>query len=182
MEKTDDSGKNRERFIAMPGINRFSERLKIAMNGITNVALAANCGISESAIRSYLRGSSYPGIDKIQAIADACDAPMAWLITGEEVVKYDDTGVRYDDQDLGNLLRIMGREQKQLLAKAIVQYGVGGIMTALNGIADLTDFLQLTEAQRAQMLRLFGDVKKGAPEGSDSNIANKPASEHKQAS
>jgi len=156
MEKTDDSG-----------INRFSERLKIAMNGLTNVALAARCGISESAIRSYLRGSSYPGIDKIQAIADACDAPMAWLITGDDFAIYDESTERSDDQDLGNLLQIMGREQKQLLAKAIVQYGVGGIMSALNGMADLTDFLQLTEAQRAQMLRLFGDVKKGAPEGSD---------------
>lgn len=182
MEKTADSGKNRERFIAMPGINRFSERLKIAMNGLTNVALAANCGVSESAIRSYLRGSSYPGIDKIQAIADACNAPMAWLITGERVAEYDDELVKYSDSDLGNLLHIMGREQKQLLAKAIVQYGVGGIMSALNGMADLTDFLQLTEAQRAQMLRLFGDVKKGAPEASDSNVTNKPASDHKQAS
>ncbi|WP_049857948.1 helix-turn-helix domain-containing protein [Trabulsiella odontotermitis] len=182
MEKTEFTGKNRERFIAMPGINRFSERLKIAMNGLTNVGLAAACGISESAVRSYLRGSSFPGIDKIQAIADACDAPMAWLITGEAVAKYDDLGAKFTESSLGNLIGIMGEEQKQILAKAIVQHGVAGIMSALNGMADLADFMQMTEAERAQTLRLFNQVKKGATDGSDVDTANNPATNDKRAS
>lgn len=182
MEKTDISGKNCERFIAMPGINRFSERLKIAMNGLTNVALAASCGISESAVRSYLKGGSYPGIDKIQAIADACDAPMSWLITGETVATYSENNAKSGESGLGDVIEIMGTEQKRILARAIVQHGVGGIVSALNGIADLTDFMQLTEAQRAQVLRLFSEVKKGASEGSDIGTANNPTSNTKQAS
>jgi transcriptional regulator with XRE-family HTH domain len=48
-----------------------------------NIDLARKSGVSESAIRSYLKGGSFPSIDKIEAIALACNAPMEWLITVE---------------------------------------------------------------------------------------------------
>lgn len=162
MDKTDAVGKDRERFIAMPGINRFAERLKIAMGDLTNVALASRCEMSESAVRSYLKGRSYPGIDKIQAIAEACGAPLVWLITGEISAESNDEGAQLCDAQLAGVLNIMSKEQRHQLALAIVQHGVTGIFNALRGIESISAFAMLPENERAQLLRLHSDVKKGA--------------------
>lgn len=165
MDKTVLSLKDRERFISMPGINRFAERLKIAMDGLSNVALASSCDISESAVRSYLKGRSYPSIDKIQAIAEACDAPLIWLITGEEVAEKNDSSVLFDDKQMGGVLNLMTKEQRRQLMVAIIEHGISGILNALRGIESLSEFLMLPENERQQLLRLHGEVKKGAHQG-----------------
>ncbi|EAS0140692.1 helix-turn-helix transcriptional regulator [Salmonella enterica] len=169
MNKTDVIEKNRGRFIAMPGINRFSERLKIAMDGLTNVALASRCDISESAVRSYLSGKSYPGIDKIQAISEACEAPLIWLITGEDVAINSDFGAEFCDAQLAGVLSVMSNEQRRQLALAIVQYGLTGIFNALRGIESISEFAMLPENERSQLMRLHGKVKKGASDVSENN-------------
>lgn len=167
------TGKNLERFIAMPGINRFAERLKIAMGNLTNVALASRCDMSESAVRSYLKGRSYPGIDKIQAISEACDAPLVWLITGETVANDDDLNARFSDDQLSGVLNVMSKDQRQQLALAIVQYGITGIFNAIRGIESISAFAILPENERAQLLRLHDDVKKGASvTGEDSGLTD----------
>ncbi|UAN47035.1 helix-turn-helix transcriptional regulator [Serratia sp. JSRIV001] len=179
MNKTDSTAKDRKRFISMPGINRFSERLKIAMGAMTNVALANVCGISESAVRSYLKGRSYPGIDKIQAIAQACSAPMEWLITGDvEADKNDSIAIYYDSKLMG-VIEVMTDEQRQQLAQVIVQHGISGIMRALQSIESIAEFSLLPENERLQLMQLHGEIKKGAPEDSKTNELNLPV--HKQA-
>lgn len=181
MDKTDSYAINQERFIAMPGINRFSERLEIAMNGITNVALAAKCGISESAVRSYLKGKSFPGIDKIQSIAEACGAPMVWLITGVQIAnKSGDIAIK-TDSELSIVLSMMSIEQRKILAKAIIEHGVLGIVSALNGISAVTDFLQLPESERARVLRVYEQIKEGASQGNPGIAEHSPISDKKQA-
>ncbi|MBH2948324.1 helix-turn-helix transcriptional regulator [Serratia marcescens] len=162
MDKTVVTGKNLERFIAMPGINRFAERLKIAMGELTNVALASRCDMSESAVRSYLKGRSYPGIDKIQAISEACDAPLVWLITGEAIANNNDNDAQFSEDRLSGVINVMSKEQRQQLALAIVQHGITGIFNALRGIESISAFAMLPENERAQLLRLHDDVKKGA--------------------
>ncbi|WP_176227897.1 helix-turn-helix domain-containing protein [Cedecea sp. NFIX57] len=165
MEKTGTNTKNRERFIVMQGINRFSERLKVAMNGMPNVTLAAKCGISESAVRSYLKGRSFPGIDKIQAIAEACDAPMTWLITGEApTTDRIENALKYDN-GMTHVISMMTDEQRGSLASAIVEHGVSGIMNALAGISSISEFSMLPENERARVLRLYDQIKKGAHPG-----------------
>lgn len=162
MDKTDMAGKDCGRFIAMPGLNRFAERLKIAMGDLTNVALANKCEMSESAVRSYLKGRSYPGIDKIQAISEACDAPLVWLITGEAVADNNDAIAKFSEDQLANVLSVMTKEQRHQLALAIVQHGIAGITNALRGIESISAFAMLSESERAQLMRLHGEVKKGA--------------------
>lgn len=162
MDKTDDVAKNRERFISMPGINRFSERLKIAMGSMTNVALASECGMSESAVRSYLKGRSYPGIDKIQAIAKACDAPMGWLITGDGFADVCDHVATFSDDKLAGVIEVMSREQRQQLAQVIVQHGISGIMQSLQNIELIAEFSLLPESERRQLMQLHSEIKKGA--------------------
>lgn len=162
MNKTDVPGKDCERFIAMPGINRFAERLKIAMGDLTNVALAGKCEMSESAVRSYLKGRSYPGIDKIQAIAEACNAPLVWLITGEGIGNNSESIAQLSEDQLASVLSVMTKDQRHQLALAIVQHGITGIINALRGIESISAFAMLPESERVQILRLHGDVKKGA--------------------
>lgn len=165
MDKTDKEAKNHNRFIAMPGINRFSERLQIAMQGMTNVALAAKCGISESAVRSYLKGKSFPAIDKIQSIAEACSAPMIWLIVGESIAENDAKIAIYDEPGLGAVLHIMTNEQKRILARAIIEHGILGTINALKGMSAVSDFMLLPEVERARVLRIYEQIKEGASHG-----------------
>ena len=171
------TGKKLERFIAMPGINRFAERLKIAMGNLTNVALASRCDMSESAVRSYLKGRSYPGIDKIQAISEACDAPLVWLITGEVIANNDDLNAQFSDDQLSGVLNVMSKDQRQQLALAIVQYGITGIFNALRGIESISAFAMLPENERAQLLRLHDDVKKGTSVTGEDNGLTDPTRE-----
>ncbi|EDL3541858.1 hypothetical protein CRW69_13220 [Salmonella enterica subsp. enterica serovar Newport] len=154
MDKTDVSRKNHKQFIAMPGINRFSERLAIAMEGLSNVALASSCGLSESAIRSYLKGRSYPGIDKIEAIAKACNVPMSWLITGEAIATIDDGVAVFDDSRVTALITLLGEEQRQNLVWAVVEYGVSGIMEALKKQYDQPEREYTREEQEAMLRAL----------------------------
>ncbi|WOA52532.1 helix-turn-helix domain-containing protein [Dickeya solani] len=179
MKKTDKQGINHERFIPMPGINRFYERLEIAMNGMSNVALATKCNISESAIRSYLKGRSYPGIDKIQPIADACNSPMTWLITGEVDATFDEGFAKYSETELSLVLGMMTDEQRKILVSAIFEYGVSGIVSALNGMAAVTDFMRLSENERAQVLRVYEQIKEGASQG-DSDAAQRSLTTNKR--
>ncbi|EDD0729268.1 helix-turn-helix domain-containing protein [Salmonella enterica] len=66
------------------GIVQFGERLKAAMGEQSNVSLAKKCGLSETVIRGYLSGKTYPSIDKLPALAEAVGKSIEWLVTGEE--------------------------------------------------------------------------------------------------
>lgn len=181
MQKTASEQKAQERFIVMPGINRFSERLRIAMNDMPNVELARKSGVSESAIRSYLKGASFPSIDKIEAIALACNAPMEWLITGEKIVKYSESGVGYDEADIAFIMRNLTEEQRSSLVRAILEFGVTGILNALSDMGMLTEFSLLPNSEKERLVRLYDQIKKGASEGGEVASEDSLASERKRA-
>lgn len=65
-------------------INRFGERLKEAMNGESNLAFAKKCGVSDTTIRKYLRGDTYPDLDTLGVIAEVSGRSLAWLASGED--------------------------------------------------------------------------------------------------
>ncbi|MGL5343537.1 MAG: helix-turn-helix domain-containing protein [Plesiomonas sp.] len=84
MEKYESSDFASKRTNASDEIVRFSERLKIAMNGMSNHRLARLSGLSEATIRKYIKGESYPTIDNAAKVADACNVTLAWLLTGDQ--------------------------------------------------------------------------------------------------
>lgn len=182
MAKTEERTKNRDRFIPMPGINRFPERLRVAMNGLTNVALAERSGLSESAIRSYLNGRSYPGIDKIEAISAACDTPLIWLMTGECVAIKNEDRVELSDSGIESVLALMNAVQKEMLAKAVIAHGVSGIIAALNGMAAIAEFMQIPEKDRERVMRLYSQIKEGDSEGDQQSAPSGPVIKQRQAS
>ena len=59
MDKAEKTVSSAERFIDMEGINRFSERLAMAMGNMTNVELATLCGLSEATVRNYRKGKNF---------------------------------------------------------------------------------------------------------------------------
>ncbi|EKE1131713.1 helix-turn-helix transcriptional regulator [Salmonella enterica] len=76
--------KKTNRFYLEEEINRFGKRLEEAMGGESKTAFAKKCGVSDTVIGKYLRGESYPSINKLPAIANACGKSMNWLIIGRD--------------------------------------------------------------------------------------------------
>ena len=74
---------NTQQSFDLSGINRFGERLKIAIGDESLLSFAKKCGLSDSLIGRYIRGASYPGIDKLALIASATGRSIEWLITGK---------------------------------------------------------------------------------------------------
>ncbi|MNM83574.1 DNA polymerase V subunit UmuD [compost metagenome] len=63
-------------------VGKFSERLQAAIGDKVSVlAFAKRCGISDSLMRKYLRGS-LPGTDNLVAIALNAHVSIAWLACG----------------------------------------------------------------------------------------------------
>ena len=54
------------------------------MGGESKTLFAKKCGLSDTLIGKYLRGESYPSINKLPAIANACGKSMSWLLTGAD--------------------------------------------------------------------------------------------------
>ncbi|MGL4889149.1 MAG: XRE family transcriptional regulator, partial [Aeromonas veronii] len=82
-EKTDVGRNDGERFFPDMRKNRFCERLKFAMNGMANTALANMCGVSESTIRSYLQEKTTPTLTILDSLSSALSTPATWLLSGE---------------------------------------------------------------------------------------------------
>ncbi|HGG5246337.1 TPA: helix-turn-helix domain-containing protein [Salmonella enterica subsp. enterica serovar Paratyphi B] len=135
-EKTDDKGKNRDRIIGHGTINRFGERLKVAMNGMSNAELARRSGMSETTIRKYLQGKIYPALDSLAIVADACGVSLTWLATGEQEPKTGDTIVRdcteqkfdMDIEVLIHLLNRLKKEERDLVFNFISREGVNNLV------------------------------------------------------
>lgn len=63
-----------------PGIGRFVERLREAIGTGSIRAFAARTAMSEGALRTYLRGESFPTLDRLDQIAKAAGRPPGWFI------------------------------------------------------------------------------------------------------
>jgi len=61
----------------------FPRRLAEIKGGMSTLAFAQKCGISESIFRKYLAGTSVPGADKLVEIAQTAKVSLSWLATGE---------------------------------------------------------------------------------------------------
>ncbi|WP_051124119.1 MULTISPECIES: helix-turn-helix domain-containing protein [Dickeya] len=180
-EKTDIETINRDRIIVSSGINRFRERLKEAMNGMSNSELARKSGMSETTIRKYLKGDIYPGIDSAAIVAYACNVSLVWLLCGIELNIEEETNspTRQGAQPSDSILQRLSAEQAKMLSDAIIDHGVTGIITALKGMATVTDFLRLSENERAQVLRVYEQIKEGASQG-DSDAAQRSLTTNKR--
>lgn len=66
-----------------PELGNFKDRLKAAIGHDSIRSFADKCGLSEGVLRNYLRGDTFPTLDRLLAVSVASGVPMAQLATGE---------------------------------------------------------------------------------------------------
>lgn len=80
--------KETQRPILSDRIRRFPERLEAVTNMHESVRMyAAASNLSEGVIRKYLRGESFPTLDRMEQLANAGNVKLSWLATGEGPVR-----------------------------------------------------------------------------------------------
>lgn len=60
----------------------FADRLRRAIGNLSQREYARRVGVSETTIRSYLSGETYPGLDKIASLAMVGGVEPIWLASG----------------------------------------------------------------------------------------------------
>ena len=65
------------------GLETFASRLKQAIGEEAVYAFGRRAGLSDTSLRSYLKGAAVPGIDKAIAMAETAGVGLQWLVTGE---------------------------------------------------------------------------------------------------
>jgi transcriptional regulator with XRE-family HTH domain len=96
--------------------NMFGSRLSVAMemSGYTKSSLARKSGLSEAAIRGYLKHESFPSILQLKKLAKATGVSAAWFL-GEEGEWTEPAGVEDDIALLTMLFRHISEAQRHLV-------------------------------------------------------------------
>lgn len=81
VKKQDETEKTRA--LTNTGVINFRNRLNLLLEGISGNAFAKKVGMSEAVIRDYLSGKTYPALNRLAIIAQKCDVPIEWLVTGK---------------------------------------------------------------------------------------------------
>ncbi|WP_143557043.1 MULTISPECIES: helix-turn-helix transcriptional regulator [unclassified Serratia (in: enterobacteria)] len=166
-DKSADGPKIQERIFVESGIVHFGQRLKLAMEkagGLTNVALAERTGMSEAVIRSYLKGKTYPTVDRLALLAYACDCSLEWLLVGHGEDKFvsHKSAIIADKHDgeplagnLGELLILMKRmteQEREALLNIVFRKGIGLVLSLDN--ERNVSLLQLPDSVKEGVLKL----------------------------
>ena len=91
-------------------MDKFKDRLKMAIKDESVNAFANRAGLSEGVIRNYLSGPTLPGLENLIAIANAANVNIKWLATGEGPK----THTRINMDFLAFLLAIFARYEEEL--------------------------------------------------------------------
>lgn len=113
-------------------VKTFKDRLLSSMQGLSVSAFAKKCDMSETVIRDYLSGKTYPSLTRLEVIAEKCNVSFNWLATGYklEVIDSED-----DDDDVynENIYRIpVYRKQLPTKAEAQTQHYIREMPPVMN--------------------------------------------------
>lgn len=113
-------------------VKTFKDRLQSSMQGLSVSAFAKKCDMSETVIRDYLSGKTYPSLTRLEVIAEKCNVSFNWLATGYklEVIDTED-----DDEDVynENIYRIpVYRKQIPTKAEAQTQHYIREMPPVMN--------------------------------------------------
>lgn len=86
MEKHPSGTKSTPRAFRDAGIARFPTKLREAIGGQSIRAFARACELSDAVLHVYLRGETYPTLDRLDQIAAAAGRPPGWFIGAGEAV------------------------------------------------------------------------------------------------
>ena len=85
-DKSHDFEKNPQSIFDESRIILFRERLRQVIGDESVHSFSRRCDLSEATLRGYLRGGSYPTIDRLNKIAITANTSMTWLIGEEEAM------------------------------------------------------------------------------------------------
>ncbi|WP_038027151.1 helix-turn-helix transcriptional regulator [Synechococcus sp. PCC 7336] len=80
-------------------LKAFAVRLRQAIGDEAVYAFGKRAGLSDTSLRSYLKGTAVPGIDKAIAIAETAAVSLQWLIAGEGPMQLQGDGAIADSED-----------------------------------------------------------------------------------
>ncbi|MCG9951628.1 helix-turn-helix domain-containing protein [Providencia rettgeri] len=131
MEKSEKFDHDEKQIIHDETLIRFKERLKSAMGDISNLELSRKSGVSESVIRRYLSGKSYPGLDKLIAIANAVQCSVEWLATGN--TESNSQHIAHDTPnktagDISTILNSLSDDELSVIHNFIIREGVNSLL------------------------------------------------------
>lgn len=103
-EKSPASEKNPQGIFDGVRIIPFPARLKEAIGDESVRSFSRRCGLSEATLRDYLRGDSYPTLDRLSKIAISANTTIAWLIDVEveKEISSDGKTNRHDDDSFSS--------------------------------------------------------------------------------
>ncbi|EKO3919717.1 helix-turn-helix transcriptional regulator [Vibrio metschnikovii] len=87
--------KNADRLFDKEAIMRFPERLRVSIGDLSVRSFAQKCGLSESGLRKYISGETYPPLDKLISIAEAASVSFDWLCSG---IDKDEVSKNFSDE------------------------------------------------------------------------------------
>ncbi|MEA1062286.1 helix-turn-helix transcriptional regulator [Erwinia sp. HR93] len=127
-DSDEKSSKNADRIFTDSSIMQFGERLKEAIGNESVMSFAKKCGMSDSLIGRYIRGQSYPGIDKLPAIASASGKPLEWFLTGTtDDAPQKKNEIEVSDKELQEWWDIIARSMsRDELLRAVEAFKNGG--------------------------------------------------------
>lgn len=91
--------KSEMNMIKNKNVKTFKERLHSSMQGLSVSAFAKKCDMSETVIRDYLSGKTYPSLTRLEVIAEKCNVSYNWLATGYKLEVLDP---KEDEADVYN--------------------------------------------------------------------------------
>ncbi|MGH1460961.1 MAG: LexA family transcriptional regulator [Neptuniibacter sp.] len=102
--------KRAQRTILQDGIVQFPKRLEKVVEEVGSVRMyASRAGLSEGVIRKYLKGDSFPTIDKAVLMALAGAVNVLWLVTGEGAMRlHQEAGGGAHDPEMSEFALIPG--------------------------------------------------------------------------
>jgi transcriptional regulator with XRE-family HTH domain len=100
-------------------MDKFKERLRIAMKDESVNAFADRSGVAETVLRKYLIGPTLPGLVNLVAIANTAKVNIAWLASGEGPKSIHEKSINVDFLSL--VLKIYEDYEKEL--GAVISHG-----------------------------------------------------------
>lgn len=157
---------NSERIFPCGDIVRFKERLVEAMNGESSRGFAARCGLSDTVIRNYLSGKTYPSLDRLAMIAEASGKPLVWFISDNECeYKSAPASQTHTESTSGSEVSLHEKLQSifNLMSEAEMARAIE--MFKLNGLSGLMPSV-LTPPTAQEILRGNTSISEGSPSAS----------------
>ncbi|WP_392563341.1 S24 family peptidase [Orbus wheelerorum] len=77
--------------IVNKSVQNFKNRLTEIMKGDSVSTFAKKCDMSETVIRDYLSGKTYPSLNRLASISEKCNVSYSWLATGHKLEEIHDT-------------------------------------------------------------------------------------------